>query len=51
MILHAASRPADDTTAEAHHWTLEGDDYDTLLAEAKAGVPEGWVLLWVRVER
>ncbi|WP_183407729.1 hypothetical protein [Nocardioides marmoriginsengisoli] len=50
MILHAASRPTDDTTADAHHWTLEGDDYDALLAEAKASVPQGWVLLYVRRE-
>ncbi|WP_183407632.1 hypothetical protein [Nocardioides marmoriginsengisoli] len=48
MILHFASRPAADTTAEAHHWTLEGDDYDTLVGEAKASVPDGWHLLSVR---
>lgn len=49
--MHAASRPRDDSTAEAHTWDLEGDDYDQLLAEAKASVPDGWVLLHVRVDR
>ncbi|MEQ4521924.1 MULTISPECIES: hypothetical protein [Nocardioides] len=31
--------------------TLEGDDYAQLLEQAQAGVPEGHVLLHVRVER
>lgn len=50
MIIHAASRPANDTSAEPHRWTVEGDDYDALLAEVKAAVPDGWVLLSVRSE-
>lgn len=48
MILHASSRPANDTAAEPHRWTIEGDEYDQLLAEAKAAVPDGWVLLSIR---
>lgn len=47
----AASRPANDTTAEAHRWTVEADDYDTALDEARAAVPEGFVLLSVQVDR
>lgn len=47
MVLHAASRPVDDTTAEPHRWTVEGDDYARLYAEARAAVPAGWVLLYV----
>lgn len=51
MKIRAASRPKNDTTAEAHRWTIEADDYDTGLAEVKAAVPEGRVLLWVNVDR
>lgn len=51
MKTHAASRPADDTTAEAHRWTVEADTYDAALAEVHAAVPEGFVLLSVQVER
>jgi hypothetical protein len=49
--IHAGRRPKDDTTAEAVHWTVETDDYDAGMAEVRAAVPEGWVLLSVRVER
>lgn len=49
--IHASSRLHDDTTAEPHRWTVEGDDYDQLYAEVQAAVPEGWVLLSVQVER
>lgn len=48
MILHAASRPANDTTAEPHRWQVEGDDYDALMVEIKEAVPDGWKLLSVR---
>ena len=48
--MHAASRPANDTTAEAHHWTVEADDYDTALDEVRAAVPDGFVLLSVQVD-
>ena len=30
--------------------TVEASDYDTGKAQIDADVPEGWVLLWVRVE-
>jgi len=32
-------------------WTVEADDYDQGMAQVKAAVPEGHVLLGVRVER
>jgi UDP-N-acetylmuramate-alanine ligase len=48
--MHAVSRPADDTTAEAHRWTVEADDYDAALAEVQPAVPDGFVLLSVQVE-
>ncbi len=48
MKIHAASRPADDTTAEAHRWTVETDDYEAGLAEVRMAVPDGWVLLHVQ---
>lgn len=47
----AASRPSNDTTAEAHHWTVEADDYDTAMTEIRAAVPEGFVLLAVQADR
>jgi hypothetical protein len=49
--IHAASRPHNDSTADAHRWSVEGDDYDALLAEVRAAVPDGWDLLSVQVER
>lgn len=49
--IHAASRPADDTTAEAHRWTVETDDYEAGMAEVRMAIPEGWVLLHVTVDR
>ena len=51
MKIHAASRPAIDTGAEAHRWTVEADDYDTAMAEIRAAVPDGFVLLAVQVDR
>jgi hypothetical protein len=49
--LRAASRPANDTTAEPHDFEVDlddhGGDYDEALASARASVPEGWVLLSV----
>lgn len=51
MQIHATSRPADDTTATPHEWTIETDDYDQGMTEVRAAVPDGWVLLGVRVER
>lgn len=51
VLIHAAHRPKDDTTAEAVHWTVETDDYDAGMEQIKAAVPEGHVLLGVRVER
>jgi hypothetical protein len=45
----ASSRPTGDTTAEAHVWTVEADDYDAALAEARLAVPDGWTLLSVQV--
>ncbi|MBS45746.1 MAG: hypothetical protein CMH83_21745 [Nocardioides sp.] len=48
--MHAASRPADDITAEPHRWTVEADTYDDALAEVRGGVPDGWVLLDVCVD-
>lgn len=49
--MHASSRPANDTTAQPHTWTVEAADYDTAYAEARAAVPDGWVLLSVQVDR
>lgn len=49
--IHAAARPADDTTAEPHRWTVECDDYDAGYAEAQAAVPDGWKLIHVQVDR
>lgn len=51
MLIHAASRPHNDTHADAHHWTVETDDYDAGMTEIHMAVPEGWDLLYVRVER
>ena len=51
MQIHAARRLKDDTTAEAVHWTFETDNYETGMAEVRAAVPEGWVLLHVQVDR
>jgi hypothetical protein len=52
--LHAAHRPADDTTAEATLLELDladhGGDYDQALASARAAVPEGHVLLHVLLD-
>ena len=49
--MHAAMRPAGDTTAEAHRWTIEADDYDMAYDEATSTVPEGWVLLHLQVDQ
>lgn len=51
VLIHAAHRPQGDTTADAVHWTIETDDYDQGMEQVKAAVPEGHVLLGVRVER
>lgn len=51
MQIHASSRPAGDTRAESHEWTVETDDYDQGMTEVRAAVPDGWVLIGVRVER
>ncbi|WP_193613176.1 hypothetical protein [Nocardioides lijunqiniae] len=51
MQLHASARPADDQTAEPHRWTVTADTYDDALTEAKASVPEGWILQHVQVDR
>lgn len=51
MKIHAASRPHNDTTADPHYWAVGGDDYDQLLTEIRAAVPDGWDLLSVQVER
>lgn len=51
MLIHAAHRPKDDTTADAVHWTVEADDYNQGMTDVKAAVPEGHVLLGVRIER
>lgn len=49
--IHAKSRPAGDTRAEPHEWTVETDDYDQGMTEVRGAVPDGWVLLGVRVDR
>lgn len=49
--MHATTRPQDDTDAEPHAWTVEGDDYGPLMAEVRAAVPAGWVLLHVQIAR
>lgn len=52
MLIHAARRPKNDTTAEAVVWSIERPAYDDqALADIRTEVPEGWVLLWVRPER
>lgn len=52
VLIHAARRPKGDTTAEPVEWAIERDQYDDrTLAEIRAEVPEGWVLLYVRPER
>lgn len=54
MILHAARRPCypHDHTGEHQvtHWTVDAPDYDTGRAQILADVPDGWVLMGVRVE-
>lgn len=53
MLIHAARRPKtahNEPLGEPVHWTVEAPDYDTGKAEIDAQVPEGWVLLYVRVE-
>lgn len=49
--LHATSRPIDDPDAEPHRWTVEAPDYTAAYAEARAAVPDGWLLLHVQVDR
>ena len=49
--MHAAMRPADDTAAAAHRWTIEADDYEMAYDEATSTVPESWVFLHVQVDR
>lgn len=55
MIIHAARRPRTphDYTGEPEiiRWTVEADDYDAGMERVRGEVPEGWVLLGVRVER
>ena len=55
MIIHAARRPRypHDHTGEHEitHWTVEADDYDTGRAQILADIPDGWLLMGVRVER
>jgi len=47
--MRCATRPADDTTAQAEHFDIDLDDHDgdwdQALLSARASVPEGWVLL------
>lgn len=53
MQIHAARRPKtahNEPLGEPVHWTVEAADYDTGKAQIDADVPEGWVLMWVRVE-
>lgn len=47
----ATSRPAGETSAEARTWTIEAEDYDSALAQARSEVPEGSMMLFVRVDR
>ena len=51
MLIHAASRPRDDPHAEPHRWSVEAADYDAGMAEIRMAVPDGWVLMYVRVDR
>ena len=50
MLIYASRRIKDDTTAEAIHWTVETDDYNAGMEQIRSEIPEGWVLLGVRVE-
>lgn len=50
MLLRTAHRTRD-TGAPVTHLEFAGDDYDTLLAEARAAIPDGHVMLWIDVER
>lgn len=45
MQLTARARPHGDPTADVHTWTVEADTYEQALAEARAGVADGWDLL------
>lgn len=55
MLIHASRRPRypHDHTGEHEiiHWTVEADDYDTGRAQILADIPDGWLLMGVRVER
>ena len=50
--MRCASRPANDTTAEAEHFDIDladhDGDWDAALLSARASVPEGWKLLHVQ---
>lgn len=53
MLIRAARRPKtahNERIPESTEWTVEAADYATGKAQIDADVPEGWVLLWVRVE-
>lgn len=53
MKLHCASRPANDTSAEAHRFVIDlddhGGDHGAALDAARQSVPEDWVLLHTRL--
>ncbi|MCR1785284.1 hypothetical protein KVF89_22280 [Nocardioides carbamazepini] len=55
MIIHAGRRPRTphDHTGDREivEWPVETDDYEAGMVEVRAAVPEGWVLLSVRVDR
>lgn len=53
VLIRAARRPKtahNEPIPESTEWTFEADDYDAGKAQIDADVPEGWVLVWVRVE-
>ena len=53
VLIRAARRPKtahDEPIPESTEWAVEAPDYATGKAQIDADVPEGWVLMWVRVE-
>ncbi|WP_418061716.1 hypothetical protein [Pimelobacter simplex] len=51
MQIRIAHRLKTDDTAEPTITSLDAEDYDAGLAELRAALPEGHVLLWIDVDR
>jgi hypothetical protein len=43
-LIEAHARPSDDVHSEPSNWSVEGDDYDELMAQIHRDLPTGWEL-------